>query len=264
MGAHAHSRPRLVSQYGEAEVQLAEAQVEAERRSLGRPGRTTWEVLANRPQRGQRPTQQGLNLCPAGQQRLPGKGSDVLAAMLDQDGLRAAAAITRSAATKLDPVRRAEARKLAEELEGVATGNAQIEFDLWEGGSVNLGHLYWDEMRRRLVAANTPPLHQAVSQAVLAELMRHMEFGSSRVLLSASELAELMRMQPASISRTLACLESIGAIWRVQAGRQKVIHINPEGAFRGGPGAHRAAVLEFAKVTGNSGGDSHSGPPEAA
>lgn len=252
MGAQAHSRSRLVSRFGEADVRLAEAQAEAERRNLGRPGRAAWEVLEGRPQRGQRPVQQGLNLHPAGQQRPPGKGSEVLAAMLDQDGLKAAAALTRAAATKLDPVRRAEARKLAEGLEDVAKGNAQIEFDLWEGGSVNLGHAFWDEMRRRLVAAGTPPLHQAVSQAVLAELIRHMEFGGSRVLLTASELAALMRMQPASISRTLASLEAIGAIWRVQQGRQKLIHINPEGAFRGGPGAHQAAVVDFAQKTGHT------------
>lgn len=250
MPAHAHSRSRLVTRYGESEVRLAEAQSEAERRSLGRPGRSVWEVLEGRQQRGQNPKTQGLNLHAAGHQRAASKGSDVLSAMLDGNGLKGAAALTRSAAANLDPVRRAEARKLAEGLEQVAGGRVQLEFDLWGAGSVNLGHEYWDEIQRRLVASGVSPVQQAIAQAVVAQLMRHLEFGKSRVDLTASELCTLTRMQAPNISKTLALLEAVGAIWREPRGRIKEIHLNPEGAFRGGPGQHQAAVLAFAKMAG--------------
>lgn len=250
MAGHAHARAKLVQRYGDEAVRIAEAQSEAERRVLGRPGRAPWEVLEGRPQRGRNPKPDGLNLHAAGRQRPPGKGADVLSAMLDGNGLKGAAALARAAAGNLDPVRGAEVRKVAAELEGIASGAVQLEFDLWGGGSVNLGHQFWDEARRRLIAAETPPLHQAVAQAVLAEMIRHLEFGSSRVRLNAAELAGLMRMKPPNLSKTLALLERIGAIWRVQRGRTKELHINPEGAFRGGPGAHQAAVLDFAERTG--------------
>jgi len=250
--SHAHSRSRLVARYGLAAVEAAETQSEAERRSLGRPGRSVWEVLEGRPQRGQRPTAQGLNLHAAGQQRAPSKGADVLAAMLDGNGLKGAAALARAAAPNLDPVRRAEARKLAEGLDRVAGGKLQLEFDLWGAGSVNLGHEYWDEIQRRLVASGVSPVQQAIAQAVVAQLMRRMEFGKSRVDLTAAELCQLMRMQPPNISKTLALLEAVGAIWREPRGRTKEIHINPEGAFRGGPGQHQAAVHDFAKMTGKT------------
>lgn len=248
--SHLHSRSRLVARYGKQQVEAAEIQCEAERRSLGRPGRSVWEILEGRPQRGQNPKPQGLNLHAAGRQRAPTKGGDVLAAMLDGNGLRGAAALARATTPSLDPVTRAEVRKAAERLERLADGKVQLEFDLWGGGSVNLGHEYWDEIQRRLIATGVSPVQQAIAQAVVAQMMRRLEFGKSRVDLTASELSEIMRMEPANISRILKLLESVGAIWREPRGRIKEIHLNPEGAFRGGPGQHQAAVLAFAKMAG--------------
>lgn len=250
-----HSRSRLVSRYGSERVRMAEIQCEAERRSLGRPGRSLWEILEGRPQRGQNPHKTGFNLHAAGHQRAPSKGADVLAAMLDGNGLKGAASLVRAAAPNLDPVQRAEARKLALGLDRVASGTLQLEFDLWGGGSVNLGHEYWDEIQRRLVASGVSPVQQAVAQAVVAQLMRHLEFGKSRVNLTASELCQVTRMQPPNISKTLALLEKVGAIWREPRGRTKEIHINPEGAFRGGPGQHQAAVHEFKEMARKAGSE---------
>lgn len=122
---------------------------------------------------------------------------------------------------------------------------------------MNLGHEYWDEIQRRLVATEVSPVQQAIAQAVIAQMIRHLEFGSSRVRLTAAELSDITRMRAPQLSRILAMLEQIGAIWRVQRGRTKELHLNPEGAFRGGPGTHSAAVLEFGRLTGKV-------PPAAA
>lgn len=250
-----HSRSRLVSRYGSERVRMAEIQHEAERRSLGRPGRAVWEILEGRPQRGQNPHKTGLNLHAAGHQRAPSKGVDVLTAMLNGNGIKGASALVRAAAPNLDPVQRAEARKIAAGLDRLADGIVQLEFDLWRGGSVNLGHEYWDEIQRRLIVAGISPVQQAIAQAVVAQMIRRLEFGKSRVNVTASELCTIMRMEAANISRTLRLLEDVGAIWREPRGRTKEIHINPEGAFRGGPGQHQAAVHEFKEMARKAGSE---------
>lgn len=251
MAGYAGARTKLVSQWGEPQVKAAEAQSAAERRENGY-GRSVRDVLEGRPQRGSRGPQEGLTV-QRGRGAQPASLLDAMMAKTQGGAVKVAAAILRSEAAKLDPVMRATLRRVAEQAEGVTSGRARLQFDLFaSGGNVSVGRQYWAWVRTQLRDRAITTHQRTLALAVLAELMQHLRFAAEDVDVTAEDLVQLMGVDKVSISKTLTLLEEIGAIARERHGRTKRILITPEGAFRGGLADHQTAVLSFAKRTGKT------------
>ena len=62
---------------------------------------------------------------------------------------------------------------------------------------------------------------------------------------TAADLCDLTRTDKAQMARSLNLLEEIGAIRRVKRGRNKIITVTPEGAFRGNVNNHGQAVERY-------------------
>lgn len=247
MAGYSGARTKLVARWGETEVRLAEAQSQAEQRT-GR-GRSAREVLESQPQKGSRTQGEGLTLHKG--RHAPTSLLDAMLARTEGGAVKAAAAVLRAEAVKLDPVRRATLRNVATLAEDVTRGRARIQFDLYaSGGNVSVGKQYWSWVRTQLRERQMTTHQRTLAMALLAELIQHLRFAAEDVDVTAEDLVDLMGIDKASVSRTLAVLEEVGAIAREQHGRMKRILITPEGAFRGGAGDQQAAVLSFARRTG--------------
>lgn len=160
----------------------------------------------------------------------------------------AAVLLDRAAVAERDLIVQAELRQMSRRAKEIARKPEQLQFNFWKG-NVSVGIEYWDTIRDRINALDLSAAKRMTITGVWAELIRHLRFGTSEVGMKAATLAELLKLRPIDVSMALTVLEEIGAIYRVKAGREKVIHINPEGAFRGNlRDGHAAAVKEFAKV----------------
>lgn len=163
------------------------------------------------------------------------------AVLLDQEALH-----------EPDLLRQAELRRLSAKAKQLAEVPRQLEFNFFNG-NWSVSNEYWDTIRQRLHdLPNLTSARRTNALAVLAEVIRHIGWRTSRSSITAAEIARHLKMQPADVSRALKLLEEVGAIHRVQgqSGREKAIHLNPEGVYRGpvGVGEHSQAVDNFAKV----------------
>lgn len=207
-------------------------QLRQQQARLGQPVRSVAEIVTGKSA----PTPKAPEDLTARQLRKHGRIGGA-AVLLDQEAL-----------TETDLIRQAELRHLSAQAKKLARKPEQLEFNFYKG-NWSVSNEYWDAIRDRIHALPLSAAKRAVISMIWAELFRHLIFGTSEVGIKAATLADLLKLQPADVARALAVLEEIGAIHRVKAGREKVIHINPEGVYRGKLGSnHETAIETFAKV----------------
>lgn len=214
-------------------IALAKHTQECQRRA-GAPVDSLQTILSGRDNRRDKPPE---DLTPR-QLRKKGRVGGA-AILLDQEALG-----------ETDVIRQAELRRMATRLKQIADVPKQLEFNFWKG-NWSVSNEYWDTIRTRIQQKPLTTARKTAALAVLTEVIRHVGWETSACDITAAEIARLLRMQPADVSRALALLEDVRAIYRVAGSRsrkEKVIHLNPEGVYRGDINRHPAAVDKFATV----------------
>jgi hypothetical protein len=217
--------------YTQDDIDLARIQMAGERRAGVHPLRSLAEVLAGKPARP-RPSAHPADLTPH-QVRRRGGRCGVAALLLDQE-----------AANEDDADRASLMREMAVQAKGLSRKPAQLEFDFWRGGVVTADQ-YHDAIRSRLMAANATPAERLMALATLQEIKRWLGWQSFTCTKTAADLCDLLGVLPPNMADTLALLEKIGAITRTKKGRTKVIHVTPEGAFRGNVDRHNEVMDSY-------------------
>ncbi len=174
---------------------------------------------------------------------------------------QAALLLDQQALQEEDPTRAAKARQASAIAKELARRPEQLEFNFF-AGNWSIGNQYWDQVSRRIANLPYSQGRRGTVVAVLGQVLRHLRWGSSQSDVTATEIARELRVQPADVSRALASLEGIGAIHRRRRGRTKVIHVNPEGAYRGKVDQHHhaSAVEAFRTQVLGSGNACESNP----
>jgi DNA-binding transcriptional ArsR family regulator len=214
---------------GDDVLALARQQQAAERRAGG-VVRSLDEIVSGRAARP-RPSAQPEDLTPRQLRRRGRYGQAALLA--DQEAL-----------TERDPDRAVQAREAAAKLKELARRPTQAEFDFF-GGNVTVGISFHDAVRDRLIASGATPAERATAHMVLAEVVRRLGWQTYECTRTAAEIAQQMELQPMAVSHALALLERVGAITRVKRGRNKIITVTPEGAYRGDINHHAEAVDRY-------------------
>lgn len=157
---------------------------------------------------------------------------DQAALLLDQQALQ-----------ETNPERAERAREAAQAAKDLGA-STQIEFDFF-GGNVSIAFQYQDAVTERLFEAAKTTAQAKEAGMILWIICRHLSWQSYECTKSAADLCEITHTGPAHMSRALNLLEEIGAIRRVKRGRNKVITVTPEGAFRGNVNTHAQAVERY-------------------
>lgn len=142
------------------------------------------------------------------------------------------------------PERALKARQAATTLKELSASN-QIEFDFFGGGNVSIAFQYQDAVTVRLSEKAATPAIRDRALATLWVILRNLQWQSYECSKSASDLCEVLGHDKADMARTLQLLEEVGAIHRVKRGRNKIITVTPEGAFRGNVNNHGQAVERY-------------------
>ena len=157
---------------------------------------------------------------------------DQAALLLDQQALQ-----------ESNPERAERAREAAKTAKDLGA-STQIEFDFF-GGNVSIAFQYQDAVTERLFEAAPTTTKAKEAGMILWIICRHLSWQSYECTKSAADLCEITHTGPAHMSRALNLLEEIGAIRRVKRGRNKIITVTPEGAFRGNVNNHGQAVERY-------------------
>jgi hypothetical protein len=157
---------------------------------------------------------------------------DQAALLLDQQALQ------ESSPERAERAR--EAAKTAKDL-GAST---QIEFDFF-GGNVSIAFQYQDAVTERLFEAAPTTTKAKEAGMILWIICRHLSWQSYECSKTAAELCEITHTKPPHMASALKLLEEVGAIRRVKRGRNKIITVTPEGAFRGNVNTHGQAVERY-------------------
>ena len=157
---------------------------------------------------------------------------DQAALLLDQQALQ------ESSPERAERAR--EAAKTAKDL-GAST---QIEFDFF-GGNVSIAFQYQDAVTERLFEAAPTTTKAKEAGMILWIICRHLSWQSYECSKTAADLCEITHTKPPHMASALKLLEEVGAIRRVKRGRNKIITVTPEGAFRGNVNNHGQAVERY-------------------
>jgi DNA-binding MarR family transcriptional regulator len=157
---------------------------------------------------------------------------DQAALLLDQQALQ-----------ESSPERAAKAREAATAAKELSASN-QIEFDFF-GGNVSIAFQYQDAVTERLFEAAPTTTKAKEAGMILWIICRHLAWQSYECTKTAADLCEITHTKPPNMASALKLLEEIGAIRRVKRGRNKVITVTPEGAFRGNVHTHAQAVERY-------------------
>ena len=134
-----------------------------------------------------------------------------------------------------------QAAKLAKDLSAAQ----QLEFDFFGGGNVSIAFQYQDAVTERLFEAAPTTTKAKEAGMILWSICRHLSWQSYECSKTAADLCEITRTDKAQMARALDLLEQVGAIRRVKRGRNKIITVTPEGAFRGNVNHHGQAVERY-------------------
>lgn len=158
---------------------------------------------------------------------------DQAALLLDQQALQ-----------ESSPERAAKARELAQGAKELSASN-QIEFDFFGGGNVSIAFQYQDAVTERLFEAAKTTAQAKEAGMILWVICRHLAWQSYECSKTAADLCEITHTKPPHMANALKLLEEVGAIRRVKRGRNKIITVTPEGAFRGNVNNHAQAVERY-------------------
>ena len=158
---------------------------------------------------------------------------DQAALLLDQQALR-----------ESSPERAAKAREAALAAKELSASN-QLEFDFFGGGNVSIAFQYQDAVTERLFEAAKTTAQAKEAGMILWVICRHLAWQSYECSKTAADLCEITHTKPPHMANALKLLEEVGAIRRVKRGRNKIITVTPEGAFRGNVNNHAQAVERY-------------------
>ena len=142
------------------------------------------------------------------------------------------------------PERALKARQAATTLKELSASN-QIEFDFFGGGNVSIAFQYQDSVTERLFEAAKTTAQAKEALSILWIILRNLGWQSYECTKTAADLCEITRTKPPHMANALKLLEEVGAIRRVKRGRNKIITVTPEGAFRGNINNHGQAVERY-------------------
>ena len=142
------------------------------------------------------------------------------------------------------PERALKARQAATTLKELSASN-QIEFDFFGGGNVSIAFQYQDAVTERLFEAAKTTAQAKEALSILWIILRNLGWQSYECTKTAADLCEITRTKPPHMANALKLLEEVGAIRRVKRGRNKIITVTPEGAFRGNIKNHGQAVERY-------------------
>ena len=142
------------------------------------------------------------------------------------------------------PERALKARQAATTLKELSASN-QIEFDFFGGGNVSIAFQYQDAVTERLFEAAKTTAQAKEALSILWIILRNLGWQSYECTKTAADLCEITRTKPPHMANALKLLEEVGAIRRVKRGRNKIITVTPEGAFRGNVNHHGQAVERY-------------------
>ena len=142
------------------------------------------------------------------------------------------------------PERALKAREAATTLKELSASN-QIEFDFFGGGNVSIAFQYQDAVTERLFEAAKTTAQAKEALSILWIILRNLGWQSYECTKTAADLCEITRTKPPHMANALKLLEEVGAIRRVKRGRNKIITVTPEGAFRGNINNHGQAVERY-------------------
>ena len=142
------------------------------------------------------------------------------------------------------PERALKARQAATTLKELSASN-QIEFDFFGGGNVSIAFQYQDAVTERLFEAAKTTAQAKEALSILWIILRNLGWQSYECTKTAADLCEITRTKPPHMANALKLLEEVGAIRRVKRGRNKIITVTPEGAFRGNINNHGQAVERY-------------------
>ena len=142
------------------------------------------------------------------------------------------------------PERALRARQAATTLKELSASN-QIEFDFFGGGNVSIAFQYQDAVTERLFEAAKTTAQAKEALSILWIILRNLGWQSYECTKTAADLCEITRTKPPHMANALKLLEEVGAIRRVKRGRNKIITVTPEGAFRGNINNHGQAVERY-------------------
>ena len=142
------------------------------------------------------------------------------------------------------PERALKARQAATTLKELSASN-QIEFDFFGGGNVSIAFQYQDAVTERLFEAAKTTAQAKEALSILWIILRNLGWQSYECTKTAADLCEITRTKPPHMANALKLLEEVGAIRRVKRGRNKIITVTPEGAFRGNVNTHAQAVERY-------------------
>ena len=142
------------------------------------------------------------------------------------------------------PERALKARQAATTLKELSASN-QIEFDFFGWGNVSIAFQYQDAVTERLFEAAKTTAQAKEALSILWIILRNLGWQSYECTKTAADLCEITRTKPPHMANALKLLEEVGAIRRVKRGRNKIITVTPEGAFRGNINNHGQAVERY-------------------
>ena len=212
------------------DIELAKATQEAQRRTGGPVQSLAVLVGAAQPRQRRNPNP------PASltDRALRRRGAyDQAALLADQQALQ-----------ESSPERAAKAREASQALKDLSASH-QIEFDFFGGGNVSIAFQYQDAVTERLFEAAPTTTKAKEAGMILWIICRHLSWQSYECTKSAADLCEITHTKPPNMASALKLLEEVGAIRRVKRGRNKIITVTPEGAFRGNVNNHAQAVERY-------------------
>ena len=146
---------------------------------------------------------------------------------------------------RLEPDRQQDVSSTTRQQREPSRRPEQCEFDFFKGGNVSIAFKYHDAVWERLMQTVPSPARRNLALAVLSHITRNLRWESYECSKTAAELCEIIQADKSDMARTLQLLEDVGAIQRVRRGRNKVITVTPEGAFRGNVNYHSKAVERY-------------------
>lgn len=211
------------------DIELAKATQAAQRRN-GAPVQSI-AVLVGAAQPRQRPN--------------PNPPADLTDRALRRRGTydQAALLLDQQALQESSPERAERAREAAKTAKDLGA-STQIEFDFF-GGNVSIAFQYQDAVTERLFEAAPTTTKAKEAGMILWIICRHLSWQSYECSKTAAELCEITHTKPPHMASALKLLEEVGAIRRVKRGRNKIITVTPEGAFRGNVNTHGQAVERY-------------------
>lgn len=128
------------------------------------------------------------------------------------------------------------------------TSKPAIRYNFY-GKNMSICHEFYEHTVEKLKQTDMTDNQRNQALSALWAIVMNIPYESFECGKNAKELAGFLGIQQSRMTETIKRLESIGAIRRIQRGRDKIICVNPEAAYMGKVSNHPEIVDEFSKTT---------------